>query len=93
VLLSQLEKFPRGAFERRDVQAQHDEEAHEAQRIGNRVEMLNLLRLLDCFPAGRHRLIEMAQMLEGEAEVRQRRRARVLAENVGELSVLGAIYG
>jgi hypothetical protein len=34
----------------------------------------------------------MAQMLKREAEVRQRRRARVLTENVGELSVFGAIY-
>ena len=32
-------------------------------------------------------------MLEGEAEVRQRRRARMLAEHVSELVVLGAIHG
>ncbi len=55
--------------------------------------MLDPLRLLDRFSAGGHGLIEMAKMLEREAEVRQRRRARVLAENVSELSVLGPING
>jgi hypothetical protein len=39
-----------------------------------------------------HGLIEMAEMLKSEAEMRERRRARVLAENVGELVVLGPIH-
>src|SRR2546426_4731420 len=55
--------------------------------------MLDPLRLADRLPTGSHGLIEMTEMLQAEAEMRQRGRARMLAENIGELVVLGPVHG